>query len=113
MQLHQEALSAVEESEAQRLQQVQLLARSSSTLRRRRVFSTAILQELEGKMDETNATAQEVRGKLRAMQSAINFLGSFGDSEMRIMVTVHFTLVTKFTDLLSECVICNCNVFDP
>ncbi len=64
-------------------------------------------------MDETNAMAQEVRGTLEAMQSAIQSLGLFGDSESHNMLTVHFTLVTKFTDLLSECVVYNCNLLNP
>ena len=63
-------------------------------------------------MDETNATAQEVRGTLEAVQSAIESLGS-SNSESRIMLTVYFTLVTKFTGLLSECVVYNCNLFNP
>jgi hypothetical protein len=105
VQLHQQALSAVDQSEAQRLQQVRLhVAPPPCSLN-----SPSSQQELEGKTGEMNATAQEVRGTLHAMQSAIHSFGSFGssDSGSRIMVTVHFTLVKKFTDLLSECVVCN------
>ena len=64
-------------------------------------------------MDETNAAGQEVRGKLQAMQSAIDSLGSSGNSELRIRQTVQFTLDKKFMDFLSECVGCNRNLFIP
>ena len=63
-------------------------------------------------MDETNAVGQEVRGKLQAMQSAIDSLESLGNSELRIRQTVQFTLDKKFMDFLSECV-GNRNLFIP
>ena len=64
-------------------------------------------------MDETNAAAQEVRGKLQAMQSAIDSIaGSFNDSEARIRQIIQFSLDEKFRDFLSECVACNCNLLN-
>ncbi len=54
-------------------------------------------------MDETNATAQEVRGKLKAMESA-NKDDKPGSSEARIRQNMQVTLAKKFMDLMSECV---------
>ncbi len=55
-------------------------------------------------MDETNATAQEVRGKLKAMESA-NKDDKAGSSEARIRQNMQVTLAKKFMDLMSECVV--------
>jgi hypothetical protein len=71
------------------------------------------LQELEGKMDETNAAAQEVRVKLQAMVGAIDSRALFDSSEARIRKTMQATLDKKFTDFLSECAVCNCNLLNP
>ncbi len=54
-------------------------------------------------MDETNATAQEVRSKLKAMESA-NKDDKPGSSEARIRTNMQVTLAKKFMDLMSECV---------
>jgi hypothetical protein len=93
-------LSAVNQSEAQRLQQVHASNTFSSPCC---VPQPPNAQELEEKMDETNATAQEVRGKLKAMESA-NKDDKPGSSEARIRQNMQVTLAKKFMDLMSECV---------
>jgi hypothetical protein len=67
-------------------------------------ISTSIAQELEGKMDETNATAQEVRNILKTMESANKKDDKPGSSEARIRQNMQVTLAKKFMDLMSECV---------
>lgn len=55
-------------------------------------------------MDETNATAQEVRNILKTMESANKKDDKPGSSEARIRQNMQVTLAKKFMDLMSECV---------
>jgi syntaxin 1B/2/3 len=55
-------------------------------------------------MDETNATAQEVRNILKSMESANKKDDKPGSSEARIRQNMQVTLAKKFMDLMSECV---------
>ena len=57
-------------------------------------------------MDETNATAQEVRNLLKSMESANKAENEKhpGSSEARIRQNMQVTLAKKFMDLMSECV---------
>jgi hypothetical protein len=57
-------------------------------------------------MDETNATAQEVRNILKSMESANKKDDKPGSSEARIRQNMQVTLAKKFMDLMSECVGC-------
>ena len=121
------------QSEAQRLQQVgaphmHLTARTSGGVDwgggREDVYDLIVgcaVQELEGKMEETNATAQEVRNILKTMESANKKEDKPGSSEARIRQnmqvfgfiswalgevcdSLQVTLAKKFMDLMSECV---------
>ena len=57
-------------------------------------------------MDETNATAQEVRNMLKTMESVNKAENEKhpGSSEARIRQNMQVTLAKKFMDLMSECV---------